>query len=278
METIISTISHKGADNRKSVVAQIHKEVIRNESSDKNQAVTKKDLEDLIAIKEERQLREKNQSRLSLSIGLVVSLLLVNVAFHWRFVDHGAIDALDFVSVDEVDELYEIPETYQTPPPPPQKQVQYQQIVEVMDEEVIEEEVQIDLDVEVLEETALAEVIFEEQEEVEEEEVEEIFQIVEQAPVPVGGMGEFYKYVSENLDYPPRALRQNIQGRVFVQFVVNSTGQISDVKVIKGIGEGCDEEAQSIIENAPDWVPGRQRGKPVKVMMVMPITFRLADR
>jgi protein TonB len=65
------------------------------------------------------------------------------------------------------------------------------------------------------------------------------------------------------------------EGKVFVQFVINKDGSISDVVAIKGIGAGCDEEAVRIIQSSPQWTPGKQRGKPVKQRMVLPITFKL---
>jgi len=89
------------------------------------------------------------------------------------------------------------------------------------------------------------------------------------------GQEAFYKYISKNLKYPQAAVRGNIEGKVFVQFVINTDGSLTDIVVIKGIGFGCDEEAVRIIKNAPKWTPGKQRGKPVRVRMSMPIAFKL---
>lgn len=104
---------------------------------------------------------------------------------------------------------------------------------------------------------------------------EEIFQVVEHQPEPVGGMKVFYEYIRKNLKYPHEARRRGIQGRVFVQFVVDTDGSITDVSLLKGIGKECDEEALRLIENSPKWIPGRQRGKPVKVRMSLPVVFKL---
>jgi protein TonB len=73
------------------------------------------------------------------------------------------------------------------------------------------------------------------------------------------------------------ARRMRVEGKVFVEFVIGKDGQITDVIVIKGIGAGCDEEAVRIIQSSPPWNPGRQRGKPVKQRMVLPIIFKLAS-
>ena len=108
-----------------------------------------------------------------------------------------------------------------------------------------------------------------------EEVADEIFTVVEQQPTPDGGMAAFYKYVSKNLKYPAQARRMGIEGRVFVQFIVDKDGSITSVQSVKGIGAGCDQEAARVIRGAPKWKPGKQRGRPVKVRMILPITFKL---
>jgi protein TonB len=67
----------------------------------------------------------------------------------------------------------------------------------------------------------------------------------------------------------------NVEGKVFVQFVIDKDGSPSDITVLKGIGSGCDEEAVRVIKNMPKWTPGKQRGRPVKVRMSLPIVFKL---
>ena len=119
----------------------------------------------------------------------------------------------------------------------------------------------------------IEEIVFEEA--LEEEEVDEIFTIVEDQPAPPGGMSAFYKYVATTLRYPAQARRMGIEGKVFVQFVVDKDGSLTDVQAIKGIGAGCDEEAVRVISKAKKWKPGRQRGRAVKVRMILPITFKL---
>jgi protein TonB len=98
---------------------------------------------------------------------------------------------------------------------------------------------------------------------------------VEETAMPQGGMQAFYEYVGKKLKYPTQARRMGIEGKVFVEFVINRDGTILDVKAIKGIGAGCDEEAVRVIQSAPSWKPGKQRGKPVRQRMVLPITFKL---
>lgn len=207
---------------------------------------------------------------LHLSIGLVISLAVVTLAFEWKSYDNSGLVDLGNVESD-FEDVMEIPPTEQPPPPPPK--IQQPEIIEVPDEEEIEEDIEIDLDVEITEDTQIEEMVFEEAPE--EEATDEIFMVVEDQPEPQGGMQAFYTYVGKNLQYPAQARRMGIEGKVFVQFVVNTDGTLTNVQAIKGIGGGCDEEAVRVIKNAPKWKPGKQRGRAVRVRMVLPITFKL---
>ena len=102
-----------------------------------------------------------------------------------------------------------------------------------------------------------------------------VYQYVEQMPAPPGGMNALLQYIGKNIKYPPMALRNQVEGKVFVNFVVGPTGAISDVKVQKGIGSGCDEEAMRVIKGLPDWTPGKQNGRPVSVSFTVPVTFAI---
>jgi len=105
----------------------------------------------------------------------------------------------------------------------------------------------------------------------------EVFSIVEETAEPKGGMPEFYKLVAKNIKYPAEARAKGIEGRVFVEFIVNLDGSLSDFKVLKGIGLGCDEEAMRIVTLSPPWMQAKQKGKIVKQRMVLPVVFKLAD-
>ena len=89
------------------------------------------------------------------------------------------------------------------------------------------------------------------------------------------GMAAFYQYIANHIKYPRKARRKKIQGKVFVSFVVDKKGKLTKVHTIKGIGGGCDRSAEQTLREAPPWVPGQRRGQPVRVRMVLPITFRL---
>ena len=102
-----------------------------------------------------------------------------------------------------------------------------------------------------------------------------IFTVVQEQPVYPGGMPALMQYIAQNLQYPLEAKEKRIQGRVFVQFVVTETGAIQQVRILKGIGHGCDEEAVRVVSQMPKWIPGKQNGQPVAVQYNLPIQFAL---
>jgi len=102
-----------------------------------------------------------------------------------------------------------------------------------------------------------------------------VYQTVEEMPLFPGGQEALMNYVRTNLKYPEQAKTAKILGKVFVSFVVNAEGKVTDAKIIRGIGGGCDEEAQRITQSMPDWKPGRQNGKNVAVQFNLPILFKL---
>lgn len=99
--------------------------------------------------------------------------------------------------------------------------------------------------------------------------------LLEVMPEFPGGMVAWSKFLTRNLRYPEMARDNNIAGRVVVSFIVEKDGQISNLKVLKGIGGGCDEEAMRVIKKSPFWKPGIQNGRAVRVSYVMPIVFRV---
>ena len=102
-----------------------------------------------------------------------------------------------------------------------------------------------------------------------------VYQIVEEMPQYPGGETAMMEYVAKNVVYPKEAQEKGISGRVFVGFIVEKDGSIGEVKLLRGIGGGCDEEAIRVIKGMPKWKPGKQEGKPVRVSYQMPINFKL---
>jgi len=103
----------------------------------------------------------------------------------------------------------------------------------------------------------------------------EPFLVVEQMPDFPGGESELYKFLEQNIKYPPMARESGVTGRVFIKFVVNKDGKISDITLLRGIGAGCDEEAIRVVKKMPTWKPGKQNGMPVPVWFTLPINFIL---
>jgi protein TonB len=232
-------------------------------------------LQELITHKRHQSATNHARHTMLFGLGLCLSLLMVIAAFEFPFYDESAKVDLGG-NTQHFEETLDVPLTEQVVPPPPK--VHSPQIVEVSDHQVIEE-IKISLDIEMTEQTKVEEVTISKnlEESMPEEEAEEIFTIVEQQPSPAGGMAAFYDFVGQHLKYPQRASRMGVEGRVFVQFVVEKDGSLTDIQVVKGIGGGCDEEALRVLTMAPDWNPGKQRGRPVRVRMVMPIMFKLFD-
>ena len=94
----------------------------------------------------------------------------------------------------------------------------------------------------------------------------------ERAQFP-GGQNEMLKYLQENLQYPEAAKANNVHGRVFVKFIVERDGSLSDIQIFRGLGSGCDEEAIRLIQSMPKWKPGKNKGKEVRTSMTVPVNF-----
>jgi protein TonB len=206
-------------------------------------------------------------------IGLIIGLAVMLIAFEWKSYEKTVVD----MGVRQVEEIAEeiIPITEQKikpPPPPPVQQVVKINIVE----DDVEVDDNIDIDVEADQNTEVQEYVapvrVEEEESAEET---QIFMVVESMPEFPGGEPALYKYLAENIKYPQMAKESGIQGRVFVTFVVERDGSVTDVRVLRGIGGGCDEEAIRVVQSMPRWTPGKQRGKSVRVQYNLPVKFTL---
>jgi len=104
---------------------------------------------------------------------------------------------------------------------------------------------------------------------------EEPFYFAEQMPEFPDGSAAMMKFIQNNLKYPQEARKANTQGTVVLQFVVTETGKIADIKVARGIGHGCDEEAVRVASIMPAWRPGKHKQKNVPVNFILPIKFRI---
>ena len=210
---------------------------------------------------------------LRFNLGLVISLSLTLVAFEWKSYEEQRLIDLGRVETSE-EQVIEIPNTIQTPPPPPM--LVQPVIIEVENEEIEEEIANFNAEVKI-DEVVTAPVAVVKKTVIPDDEPvnDEPFITLEEGAIPDGGWDSFYKAMAKNLKYPSQARRMNVEGKVFVQFVVERDGSLTDVKVVKGIGAGCDEEAERVIKESKKWNAGKQRGRPVRQRMVIPITFKL---
>ena len=228
-------------------------------------------------IKKSERANLENKKFTWVLFGLILVLAGHFVAFEWTQYEKedegGAIvDAGDIVLEEEVIPIT-MPEK-KTVPPPPQAVTQAEVLNIVEDDAEIEETTIVSAEdqAEFVEITDDVPIVVEEP-----EKEEEIFQVVENQPEFPGGMAELMKYLQKNIKYPTICQEQGIQGRVIVQFVVNSDGSIVDPQVVKPVNPYLDKEALRVVSNMPKWKPGEQRGKKVRVRFTLPVTFRLSN-
>ena len=198
-------------------------------------------------------------------VGTIIALLILIGAFKFNIQNDDTFEIV--MPEQELVQMEEIQQTQQVekPPPPPKPPVP----VEVPDDEILEDD-DLDLDASLDIDEPLADLPPPPPPADDEPEEPEIFVIVENMPELIGGLEGLQK----KINYPPFAKKAGVEGRVFVQFVVDEQGNVRDAVVLRGIGAGCDEEALRAVNEAK-FKPGKQRGKPVRVKMSLPITFKL---
>ena len=207
---------------------------------------------------------------LHFAIGLLCTMGLVLTAFNWRVYDQQSM--LEGPETLALNEELIIPPTEQPPPPKPPK-IQQPRIQEV--EEELDEEIEVDLDIEIQQDTEIPDVVMDPDDGPEEEEADKVFTFVESQPSPLGGMAAWRKYLRKNLKYPYRSKRLGVEGTVYVGFVVEKDGSLTDIQIVRGVSDDIDEEAIRVFKNSPEWNPGKQRGRPVRVRYTMRLVFKL---
>jgi len=218
----------------------------------------------------------QKKSLLFLEIGLIVALGICLLAFEWSTSDKvETIDlAAQTVAVEE-EEIINTQEQQEIPPEIPKIPV-LSDIIDIVDDDI---QVNDDLFIDTEDNANLGVEIMDYHTAVEEEEVEEEaipFALVEEKPKFQGGdANTFSAWVNKNLQYPEIAKENGVQGRVTLQFTVNTDGSVSDVKVLRGVDSSLDKEAVRIVSQSPKWTPGKQRERPVKVTYVFPVIFQL---
>ena len=226
-------------------------------------------------VKKSEKASLENKKLLFTEIGFVFALLVVYGAFEYSTKEKQT-KALE-AEVAQIAEEEMIPITQETPPPPPETP----QIPVLSDEiDIVDDDLQVDNNILNLEDDANTGVeIMDYVEQVEEETVEEEaipFQLVEEKPSFMGGdANAFSKWVNERLQYPEIAKENGLQGRVMLQFTVGADGKVSNVKVLRGVDPSLDKEAVRVVASSPNWSPGKQRDRAVKVTYTFPVIFQL---
>ena len=200
---------------------------------------------------------------LFLQIGLVIALLVVLGAFEYKTYEKIAYNLGDLNLDDLEEEIIPITKQEIKPPPPPPPPPE---IIEIVEDDVeIEDEIEI-------EDTESDE---DEEIEIIEEDDDEFFMVVENMPIFPGGDLGLMKYIQKNVKYPAIAKEYNITGKVYVSFIVDKLGSVTNVKIVRGVDKNLDAEAVRVVKSLPKYKPGKQRGKSVRVMFTIPINFTL---
>jgi len=220
----------------------------------------------------------ENDKILFILIGLVSVLSFVYIGLEWTQTNVVKYDKIEMLSTEEQEEL--IPITVQeekkeiAPPIPPPV---VNEVINIVDNSVetdmtlqstdVDQNTQIEIK-QIQEQTLTIKVEDDPDE-------EQIFKIVEKMPSFPGGDVELMKFISNNIRYPVVAQENGIEGRVVVSFVVGKDGNITDAQILRGVDPNLDKEALRVVNSMPKWNAGEQRGKPVKVSYILPVTFKL---
>lgn len=208
-----------------------------------------------------------------LQIGLVVVLSLVLVAFEWTSTDVNVDFSLQEEDIEVEEEIIPITRQEEVKPPPPPPPPAVADILNIVEDDVeLDEELEI-MDTEMSQDDIVdfSNMVYEE----ETRDEGEIFMIVEEMPEFPGGTEALQKYLAQSIDYPVIAQENGIQGRVYIQFVINQNGEVTNATIIRGVDPSLDREALRVVEAMPKWKPGKQRNRPVRVSYTVPINFVL---
>jgi protein TonB len=211
------------------------------------------------------QIDIKKYSGLFFQIGLLSALLITVSAFEWESPMKDP--EIDITKTEPGEIPFILPTEHEEKKKPPKPKKIAINVVETKEEPDIDIKV-FDMGDPIVD---IPEVLPEP--EVEIADVVEVY--VKHMPEPKEGMTAFLQYISKNVKYTRKARDLGIEGKVFVQFVVDKEGNLTEIEIVRGVGAGLDEEALRAMQNAPAWNPGRQGGRRVKVRMIIPISFQL---
>ena len=205
-----------------------------------------------------------------LQLGLIISLAAAITAFEWKTPDvRGTFLPPRNIALIETDLIPVVPQKKELPKP---VNTTLMKTVDDIRDNIPKLEITVEIDPD-----GVVEPYFPPLPKIEEPEVQvdEPFIIVEKMPVFSGGEAALMRYLAGNIVYPATAKEAGISGTVYITFVVETDGRVSAIAVLRGVGGGCTDEAVRVVSGMPRWEPGKQRGKPVRVRMNLPISFKL---
>jgi protein TonB len=217
----------------------------------------------------------ENKRNIFVQLGLVVSLAICLYGFEStsKVSQVGSLGDITNQAVEE--EIIPVTRQDQPPPPPPPPPPKVVDMLVIVDDNTdIKDELQIE-DSEANDKTAITAVMQAPTAKEEEAEDAPVFFIVEEMPDFPGGQLALRKFIAQAIKYPVIAQENGIQGKVFVNFVVNKDGSVTGAKIARGVDPSLDKEALRVVNSLPKWKPGKQGGKPVRVSYTVPINFVL---
>lgn len=222
--------------------------------------------------KKSKKANLENKRSIFFQIGLIIALLLVLIGFEWTKADIKVQSLGELKDLAGEEEIIPITrQELQKPPTPPKPQKVILELNIVEDDIELEDDLEIE-DFEASQDDEIEIIVMQE----EEEEEAEIFYIVEDMPKFQGGeLENFRNYIQGSIKYPPIAMENGISGTVYVNFIVNTKGEIDKIVIVRGVDPALDNEVIRALKAAPKWTPGMQRGKPVNVSMAIPVKFIL---
>lgn len=226
-------------------------------------------------IKKNDNVNLEKRKGIFFQLGLVIVLSLCLIAFEWTTGQKGPNEFADLGEEVLEEELIPITEMQEQQPELPPEIPQVNDIFEIVEDDVSIENEIIFADDETSFDDEVQMYDFQLGEE-EEEEEEEIFVVVEDMPTFRGGdVNKFRDWVQKRVKYPQIAAENGIQGKVYIMFVVEPDGSVSNVSIMRGVDPALDDEAIKVVESSPKWVAGKQRGAPVRVRFSITVNFQL---
>lgn len=213
----------------------------------------------------------ENKKGLFFQIGLIIALVIVFAAFEWKTFENKDFRLKDpkILNIPTEEIVIKLPEEKIELPKPINTKI-----------EIIDDHLKDSINwynIEVNPDLALNDIIYVKPEPIPEtiDDINIIILVPEIEPEFPGGLEGLYDYLGKNIKYPLPARASNIKGTVYVSFVVEPDGSVSNITILKGIGGGCDEEAIRVVNHMPKWKPARQKGRAVRFLFNLPIKFDL---